>query len=117
MPFKQLLVFLLFLSITLLAKADLDNIATSSRVTASTTKYEKFKPSNVIDGIIGVDGKGEWACEGVTTDWGYVRFPWIQMDWDQPQAINKIILFDRPSLDEHVASGKLVFSDGSVIWV
>jgi len=117
MPFKQLLVFLLFLSTTLIAKADLDNIATSSRVTASTTRYEKFKPSNVIDGIIGVDGKGEWACEGVTTDWGYVRFPWIQMDWDQPQAINKIILFDRPSLDEHIASGKLVFSDGSVIWV
>ncbi|MGZ3979555.1 MAG: GH92 family glycosyl hydrolase, partial [Flavisolibacter sp.] len=69
------------------------------------------------DGIIGVANKGEWACEGETTDWGYVRFPWIQLEWDQPQEINRIILYDRPSLDEHIASGKLVFSDGSEVWV
>ena len=53
----------------------------------------------------------------ITTDWGYVRFPWIQLDWEQPQSINKIILYDRPSASEHIASGKLVFSDGSVVWV
>src|SRR5690606_36934202 len=33
------------------------------------------------------------------------------------QAINKIILYDRSAVDEHTAGGRLVFSDGSVIWV
>ena len=93
------------------------NIATQAKVTASTTLNENFKPSNVTDGIIGIEGKGEWACEGIATDWGYVRFPWIQLTWQQPKTINKILLFDRPDLNEHIAGGKLIFSDGSQLWV
>lgn len=93
------------------------NIAASAKVSASTTLSGNFTPSNVTDGIIGINGKGEWACEGVTTDWGYVRFPWIQLDWQQPQTINKILLFDRPNMDDHIAGGKLLFSDGSQLWV
>jgi hypothetical protein len=61
-------------------------------------------------------GKGQWACEGVTTDWGYIRFPWLKLEWDQPQSINKIILYDRPELDEFTATIKMEFSDGSVVW-
>ncbi len=102
---------------TLHAAAGTDNIAPQATVSASTTLNDSFKPDNVKDGLIGIRGKGEWACEGVTTDWGYVRFPWIQLDWKEPQAINKIILYDRPSADEHTASGKLLFSDGSIVWV
>ncbi|CAN5658678.1 hypothetical protein BH10BAC3_BH10BAC3_18440 [soil metagenome] len=97
--------------------AGTDNVAVYATVTASTMLNSAYKPSNIIDGLIGIDGKGEWACEGVTTDWGYVRFPWIQLDWAQPQTINKILLFDRPSLAGHIASGRLVFSDGSIVFV
>ncbi len=100
-----------------IAKAGPDNIATSAVVTASTVLNDHYKAENIIDGIIGINGKGEWACEGVTTDWGYLRFPWIQLEWKEPQTVNKIVLFDRQALEEHVAGGKLLFSDGSQIMV
>lgn len=115
--FKLICVFLGLVALNIYAKAGTDNIAPYAKVTASSGLNNQFKADNIKDGLIGVANKGEWACEGVTTDWGYVRFPWIQLDWDQPQAIEKILLFDRPSLAEHIASGKLIFSDGSIVWV
>ncbi len=117
MNYKKLLVLYCFSIACLSTIAGPDNIAPSAKVTASTMLSEKYKPSNVTDGIIGVDGKGEWACEGDTTDWGYVRFPWIQLDWDQPQLVNKVLLFDRPNMHDHIASGRLLFSDGTEVWV
>lgn len=93
------------------------NIAPRATVTASTALNANFSPENVTDGIIGVGEMGEWACDGDTTDWGYIRFPWIQLDWEQSQYINRIVLFDRPSKKDHIAGGKLLFSDGSTILV
>lgn len=93
------------------------NIAPLAKVTASTTAGEKYNAKNVTDGIIGVDGMGEWACEGQTTDWGYIRLPWIQLEWNEPREINKVILYDRASTKENIAGGKILFDDGSVVWV
>ena len=93
------------------------NIAPLAKVTASTFADDTYAVQNVTDGWIGVDGRGEWACEGVSTDWGYIRLPWIQLEWEQPQLINKIVLYDRPSLKENIAGGKLMFSDSSILWV
>ena len=93
------------------------NIAPTAKVTASTILNSSYAAVNIADGIIGIHGKGEWACEGDTTDWGYIRFPWIQLDWDQPQVISKIVLYDRPNRNDHIAGGKLLFSDGSQVWV
>lgn len=117
MDYKRLLALFCFSVTSLSTIAGPDNIAPSAKITASTILGEKYKPSNVTDGIIGVDGKGEWACEGDTTDWGYVRFPWIQLDWDQPKLVNKVLLFDRPNVHDHIASGRLLFSDGTEVWV
>jgi predicted alpha-1,2-mannosidase len=99
------------------ATAGTDNIAPSATISASTILHPGFAANNVKDGVIGISNIGEWACQGDTTDWGYVRFPWIQLDWAQPQSINRIVLYDRPAYNEHIASGKLVFSDGSIVWV
>lgn len=114
---KQISIMALLAAINMIAFAGTDNIAPYATVTASSTLNSQFKPDNIKDGIIGVANKGEWACEGDTTDWGYVRFPWIQLDWSQSQAIDKILLFDRPALNNHIASGRLIFSDGSIVWV
>ncbi len=114
---QQMITLVGLLIISLSTVAGTDNIAKYAKVTASSYLNDQFKPDNVKDGLIGISGKGEWACEGATTDWGYVRFPWIQMEWKQPQAINKIILYDRPSAYEFIASGRLVFSDGSEVRV
>ena len=81
-----------FILLTIFAIAGPYNIANKATISASTVLNNNFKPENISDGIIGIDGKGEWACVGDTTDWGYVRFPWIELTWNQPQVINKIVL-------------------------
>src|SRR5678815_3340967 len=91
------------------------NIAPLAKVTASTSLNKSMDAANVTDGWIGIDGKGEWACEGDTTDWGYIRLPWIQLEWDQPQLVDKVTLYDRASLYNNIAGGKLLFSDGTCL--
>jgi predicted alpha-1,2-mannosidase len=98
-------------------KAGPDNIASKARITASSDRGPEFGASKIADGLIRIHNKGEWACLGDTTDWGYIRFPWIQLEWPADQKINRVVLYDRPSMREHIAGGKLVFSDGSIVWV
>lgn len=117
MNYKRFILFVLISGFCKTLFAGPNNIAPEAKVSASSSFSKNFSANNVIDGIIGIHEQGEWACEGVTTDWGYIRFPWIQLDWKKPQTINKIVLYDRPSLKEHIAGGKLLFSDGSIIWV
>lgn len=93
------------------ARGQTGNIAAEAKISASTALSEMYLPENVADGIIGTPATGEWACEGVTTDWGYIRFPWIELRWDKPRKINRIVLYDRPSGKEFTAGGKLVFRD------
>lgn len=88
------------------------SIANIARVTASSESAEKGKAENVIDGIIRTDGIGEWVSESTVTFWGYINYPWIQLDWEKPQAINKIILYDRVTESAHNAGGTLIFSNG-----
>ena len=114
---KQIGILAVLSFLTLHTFAGTDNIAPFAKITASSLLNNQFTAGNITDGIIGVANKGEWACEGDTTDWGYIRFPWIQMEWSQPQPIEKILLFDRPALNNHIASGRLIFSDGSIVWV
>lgn len=49
------------------------------------------------------------------TFWGQIDYPWIQLDWETPVCINKVILYDRPEKETHIAGGTLHFSDGSSI--
>ncbi|QHT72268.1 glycoside hydrolase family 92 protein [Rhodocytophaga rosea] len=97
--------------------AGVDNIAHQAKVTVSSELNSNFKASGINDGIIGIHNKGEWACEGETAVWGYIRYPWVQLEWTSDQIIDKVILYDRVTLDEHIAGGTLEFSDGSKITV
>ncbi|WP_226998989.1 GH92 family glycosyl hydrolase [Flavisolibacter tropicus] len=93
--------------------ASSDNIAPKAKISASTELGMSYAAGNVADRIVGVDGLGEWACEGQTADWGYIRLPWVQLEWDSAQLIDKIVLFDRASLVHNISSAKIVFSDGT----
>lgn len=93
------------------------NVAGDATVTSSTQLSKESAPSFATDGIIGLENKSEWVCKGSGVFWGYIEYPWLQLDWDLPQTIDKIILYDRPTLDEHTAGGTLEFSDGSKILV
>lgn len=51
------------------------------------------------------------------TFWGQIDYPWIQLDWNNLVAVNKVIIYDRPEINCHIAGGILKFSDGSGIAV
>ena len=117
MVYQRILTFLIISSVSNFAFATTDNIAPQAKVEVSTILDQNFSGQKAVDGIIGVDGMGEWACEGILTSCGDMRFPWIQLTWNQPQIINRIVLYDRANTYDNIAGGKLLFSDGSLIWV
>ena len=111
---------LLLLAGSLLARPALagpDNLAPLAQPTASSSRGPAQAAAQATDGIIGVAGRGEWACAGDTTDWGYIRFPWLQLTWAQPVTVGRVVLYDRPAPGVHTAGGRLLFSDGSTVWV
>lgn len=114
MKLKTFALALLFASSAL---AEPGNLAPSARISASTQIGASHAAGHVSDGIIGVEDQGEWACQGATNSWGYIRYPWIQLDWEQEASIGKVVLYDRPSAKEHTAGGRLRFSDGSAVSV
>lgn len=121
MRFKnQCLIFNFFLAVISFLPGLLagpDNIAPLAQVTSSTDLDALHSKTHINDGLISIRDKGEWACQGETVFWGYIRYPWIQLTWDANQDIDRIILYDRPTMEEHTAGGTLFFSDGSEIVV
>ncbi len=93
------------------------NIAPLARITASS-EIAGHACANVTDGIIRIDGKGEWIADTRLDSRGRAYpFPWIRMEWEKPVHINKVIIYDRPAADCQTAGGRLTFSDGSTIAV
>lgn len=114
----KFLLSVLFIVVSIVqCDAGTNNIAPLAKVTASSSLNEQYKAANITDGLIGMEDLGEWACEGDTTDWGYIRLPWIQLEWEQPQLVERIVLYDRVSYNNNIAGGKLLFSDGSTVWI
>ena len=113
-PYRLLTSLIALLSFSLVSASPY-NIAPDSRVSASSTLNESYEASNVTDRIIRVPDKGEWASKSTMTFWGQIDYPWIQLDWDNPVCVNKVVLYDRPDEKTHIAGGILHFSDGSCI--
>ncbi|WP_422799257.1 GH92 family glycosyl hydrolase [Sphingobacterium sp. Mn56C] len=91
------------------------NIAAQAKVTVSSVWKPGYEGQNSIDQRMRINGVGEWASSSSVTFWGEIDYPWLQLDWQKPTHINKIILYDRPTLNSHTASGILRFSDGSAV--
>ncbi|AOW10408.1 GH92 family glycosyl hydrolase [Flavobacterium gilvum] len=109
---RHIFIFLLICS-SQFVQAGPGSIANKATVTASSENFGEGKAVNVIDGIIRTDGKGEWISKSTVTFWGQIDYPWIQLTWQQPQSINKIILYDRVATASHNAGGTLIFSNGT----
>ncbi len=92
------------------------NIAPQAKISASTEQSE-HPVSNITDGIIRIQGLGEWASQGDHRAWGFFELPWIKLEWPIKRSIEKITLYDRPGVQTQIGSGTLVFSDGSKISV
>ena len=115
---KSQFFFSLFMGcLALPAFAGPDNIAPQAKVQAVSQAGPDYAAQNITDGIIGQSGRGEWASQSSMTFWGYIDYPWVQLDWEKAVNIQKIVLYDRPDERAHIAGGKLIFSDGSIIEV
>ncbi|QJD87872.1 DUF7402 domain-containing protein [Cohnella herbarum] len=79
------------------------NIAGGASVTVSTEHSAEYKGAYAVDGQLST----EWASNETK--------PWIRLDWNEPQTITKLVLYDRA--DGNNAAGKIVFSNGKEIKV
>jgi putative alpha-1,2-mannosidase len=66
-----------------------------------------------VDGIKQKNGEGEWIGDSPNTWYGWITYPRLELKWAAPCTINKVVVYDRPTLDEHMAACVLKFSDGS----
>ncbi|MBT4412064.1 MAG: glycoside hydrolase family 92 protein [Bacteroidetes bacterium] len=107
----------LVIALSYSAIAGPDNVAKLAKVSASAELNVSYTAVNVIDGLIRTYGIGEWASNSKENPWGGINYPWIQLNWEKVQVIDKIIFYDRASLESHLAGGTLQFSDGSELSV
>jgi len=88
------------------------NVAPKAKVTVSST-HSGYKAEAVIDGVVGgypEDTTAEWASDGEKAS------AFVRLNWDSPQRIDRVWLFDRPNTHaDQVTSGNLIFSDGSTL--
>ena len=80
------------------------NLALTSTATASSVYDNRYPSVNVNDG----DLTTVWISKGELN-------PWIKLDWNSSQTINKITLYDRSNLTDWAPGGTLTFSDGSSV--
>ncbi len=70
-----------------------------------------------VDGVKQRDGEGEWIGESRNAWYGWIDYPKLELRWDGPQKVNKVVIYDRPTEAEHMAACVLKFSDASEVHV
>ncbi len=96
------------------AAATPSNIAPLAKVTASSEQGD-FPASAVADGVIRIDGIGEWRSTAQEMFWGMCDYPWVKLEWEKPQRIGAVTVYDRAGKAAHAAGVELTFSDGTRI--
>jgi LmbE family N-acetylglucosaminyl deacetylase len=98
---------------------DMANIAFSATVTASSQNADtKQYAANVVDGVIMGSPLRNDAFELYDKEWatlGQRGGAWIRLTWPTPQAISRVVLYDRPNTNDHIQRATLTFSDGSSV--
>lgn len=106
---------------------DFSSIGPEATVTASSESVHSDRVSDQ-SARKAVDGVLDGYATGLS--YGHTRFPhgewksvnekagaWINLEWDSPKTINKVVLYDRPNQTDHILGGTLVFGDGSSVKV
>lgn len=107
---------LTFAALAMTASATTKNVAPLAHITASS-EQPAHPASAVADGIIGIDGLGEWRSTSSMTSWGELHYPDLTLSWDEPRTIDRVVIYDTPSEAHHIAAVELHMSDGSVEYV
>ncbi|MCU7865386.1 MAG: PIG-L family deacetylase [Candidatus Thiodiazotropha sp. (ex Lucinoma borealis)] len=86
-----------------------------SSVSASSENIGSSQTAlKAIDGVATgwpVDFRREWATMGERAG------AWIELNWNEIYAVNRIVLFDRPNTADQIIAGTLHFSDQSTLSV
>ena len=101
--------------VTFIISAQPINIAPLATVTASSETPQYGQTAmKAVDGVI--DGyPGDYTHEWATAGQGVGA--WLSLNWSAPYSVNKIVLYDRPNLNDNITSATITFSDGSSIAV
>ena len=102
-------------TVTVFSATQYVNVAPYATVTASSQNTSTGQlAAKAVDGVIGgcpTDCTAEWASVGELAG------AWINLSWLQSGIVDKIVLFDRPELNEQILQATLTFSDGSSITI
>jgi len=100
----------LFISVVCYGQA-LENLAPLATVSGPGTE-----PRAAVDGLKQQDGTGEWIGGSPNLWFGWIHYTKnLELKWKTPRQINKVVLYDRPTLREHLGACILTFSDGSKV--
>ncbi len=93
------------------------NIAPQASIKVSGALDASHGGECVIDGQIRIPDVGEWQSGSEMWFWGVTPFPWVELTWEREMSIERVLIYDRPTTDAHIASGVLIFDDGTRILV
>jgi hypothetical protein len=82
---------------------DINNLALTCTVIASSTYNSNYSPQCAIDNKFGLWDSNEWASNGEMT-------PWIRFIWGGPQLMDRIVLYDRSNPVDHIRDAWLYFN-------
>jgi hypothetical protein len=57
----------------------------------------------------GVPDQREWQVENAAAP------AWIRLDWDSPEVVTEVVLYDLPNPQDNILGGTLEFDDGTRI--
>jgi hypothetical protein len=91
------------------------NLASMASVTASSESLTTGqRAQKAVDGYADgypTDATHEWATAGGRAG------SWIQLSWNASQTVDRVVLYDRPNLNDQILGATLQFSDGSTVAV
>ncbi|MHC4519210.1 MAG: DUF7402 domain-containing protein, partial [Planctomycetota bacterium] len=117
MPVLRLSLFSIVLMALLCPRLNAESHAGTNLAPLAIATGSGKAPMAAIDGVKQQDGEGEWIGESRNAWYGWIDYPKLELHWDSPQKVNKVVLYDRPTETEHMAACVLKFSDGSEVHV
>ncbi len=102
-------------TVTITVNSSSTDLALSATATASSQNTSTGQTANkAIDGVI--DGyPGDYTKEWATIGGG--AGSWLKLTWTSAQTVGRIVLYDRPNLNDQITGGNIQFSDGSSITI
>ncbi len=89
------------------------NISSLAAVTASSEDASHGQQAvKAVDGIVDgypADSTKEWATIGGGAG------SWLELNWNASYKLDRVVLFDRPNVDDQITSAALIFSDGTSV--